>query len=71
MLLSSRKLIDRICEYIAKIEKEIKSLKLEKKVGTCYTQNIKVIDEKIIDLEGQIFALETVLDLLPECKERN
>ena len=71
MLLSSSKLIDRICELIDNIEKEIKSLKLEKKVGTCYTHNIKIIDEKIIDFKGQIIGLEKVLDLLPDCEERN
>ena len=71
MHLSSSKLIDRICDIIESAENEIKSFKLEKRVVSNYTQNLIIIDEQIANLKGQIFALETVLDLLPDCEERN
>lgn len=71
MFISSSKLIDRIRELIDSLEKEKSELNLEKRVVSNYTQNLIIIDELIAKIKGQISALETVLDLLPDCEERN
>lgn len=71
MFISSSLLIDRIGEMIDSLEKEKSVLNLEKRVVSNYTQNIIIIDEQIAKIEGQITALETVLDLLSYCEGRN
>jgi hypothetical protein len=71
MFISSEELIDRVYELIDSLENEKSALNLEKRVVSNYTQNLIIIDEQLAKLEGQITALETVLDLLPECEERN
>ena len=71
MFISSSKLIERIRELIDSLEKEKSELNLEKRVVSNYTQNLIIIDELIAKIKGQISALETVLDLLPDCEERN
>lgn len=68
MLISSSKLIDRICELIDSIDDKKSALLLEKRVVSNYTQNLIIIDEEIAYLKGQIIALGEVLDLIPECK---
>ena len=71
MFISSSLLIDRIGELIDSLKKEKSGLNFEKRVVSNYTQNIIIIDEQIAKIEGQITALETVLDLLPDCEGRN